>query len=1152
MSMMVNLLPVHAVQAEETAKRKLENNLLYSRIQTDKMLEEGEEDELFIVLRDDNHEDYEYQWEYRSFNDREKNVWEEIVQRGDESIFTIESMSEVDSGEYRCKIWEKNGEGTAEVIFSRSMKVDISWYNNQWNDEYDYYALPGDELTLELTDLEYDSDYTVQYRWWFEDTLLEGETGASFEPNLRDHYDFGTYRCEVNLMKDDKIVSIKSQIMYVMTDAYIYTLYNREIYRRLGKTVELEVYIFEDDMYPEDMTLTYQWQRYDEETGEAIDIPGAEESAYSLKINTEEDYGIYRCILKGMKNSVVAYEELCDIRVLQKIEMWMDYDSSFIAPNESETVSAYLDGDTEGLRITYQWYKGSMEEEDKIIGATNSSFPIKITDNSDYDIYYCEAVIYDGAVQLYKSNCSLEVHNTFFRSFIDESSHENPNRIILKDSVTLVAPEIHSDKYDEYNEFSYQWYKMNNGSYQAIEGATSDRYTIDPISEDNEGDRYYVEAFLNIEGKLWSCNTKSYFVLNSDIGLEKGEDIGLIYFRENGKVRTMESHVTCSPQFEDKLTYQWMGWNEEDFEDQDPSFTKIKGANSKTFTPTRNQAMIYDYYQCVVSVDLKGFPDIFAGIYAIWDVNQVVDLTKEEYTGSVSSEFFYEEHVTKIKGSEDAKGIQFTLRDNSYSGDTDFALIDNEGHLYEFGYYSYVESITLKGNIAYAWVSYYSDTSKSGISKVESVNEFERKAYMVESYESPDNENYTYGDTIDLTGLKARRYYNDGTTEEIDFEDLSCETYDTKKLGRGEYSLTITDSVSGLSFGVYIYIEMFDLITFDKQPPEVMFAKRSLTYTTKLSEQAASTELNYLWMIQKVDENGMTETVNFLGDDTSSTFNVPESLGVGNYIINCYYYLEEEEFNEYQYITSELAVIGETMFILSDKIPESTHPITQNTRYSRFMYHIPNAERIALTFDERTDLYYDAVLYILGQDGTGYSYDTEELAGQTIEAEGDTVYVYAYYPMPDLWGYKVTEIKAVSKEPLVTESPGVSEPPPTNPPALQQQESPKTSTLSPSSNPDLKKGKTAKAKIGKLTAKKRAMIVKLKKISGAKGYQISYSTNKKFKKSVKRVTSKKTKITIKKLRSNVKYYVKARGYKTNQKGKKVYGKYSKVKSIIIK
>ena len=88
----------------------------------------------------------------------------------------------------------------------------------------------------------------------------------------------------------------------------------------------------------------------------------------------------------------------------------------------------------------------------------------------------------------------------------------------------------------------------------------------------------------------------------------------------------------------------------------------------------------------------------------------------------------------------------------------------------------------------------------------------------------------------------------------------------------------------------------------------------------------------------------------------------------------------------------------------------------------------------------------------------------------------------------------------------------------------------------------------------KLTSAKngkgKKLIVKWKKVTGAKGYQLQYAMNKKFKKK-KSVQTKKTKYTIKKLKKKKTYYIRVRAYKMNVK-KKVYGKWSTVKKVKIK
>ena len=97
--------------------------------------------------------------------------------------------------------------------------------------------------------------------------------------------------------------------------------------------------------------------------------------------------------------------------------------------------------------------------------------------------------------------------------------------------------------------------------------------------------------------------------------------------------------------------------------------------------------------------------------------------------------------------------------------------------------------------------------------------------------------------------------------------------------------------------------------------------------------------------------------------------------------------------------------------------------------------------------------------------------------------------------------------------------------------------------------------KQKKTSITDLTAKKKAITVSWKKQSkGIKGYEIQYSTNKKFEENVKTVKigkAKTTKKTIKKLKSGKKYYLRIRTYKENDGGI-VYSNWSKKKSVKVK
>lgn len=123
-------------------------------------------------------------------------------------------------------------------------------------------------------------------------------------------------------------------------------------------------------------------------------------------------------------------------------------------------------------------------------------------------------------------------------------------------------------------------------------------------------------------------------------------------------------------------------------------------------------------------------------------------------------------------------------------------------------------------------------------------------------------------------------------------------------------------------------------------------------------------------------------------------------------------------------------------------------------------------------------------------------------------------------------------------------------------PATKPSESATTpSTTQPTTKPSTTKNtetvKPKKTSIKKLSKGKKKFTVTWAKVSGVKGYQIQYSSDKKFKKNNKSVTVTKqrtTKATVKKLKSKKKYYVRVRTYKTVN-GKKIYSSWSKVKSV---
>ena len=84
----------------------------------------------------------------------------------------------------------------------------------------------------------------------------------------------------------------------------------------------------------------------------------------------------------------------------------------------------------------------------------------------------------------------------------------------------------------------------------------------------------------------------------------------------------------------------------------------------------------------------------------------------------------------------------------------------------------------------------------------------------------------------------------------------------------------------------------------------------------------------------------------------------------------------------------------------------------------------------------------------------------------------------------------------------------------------------------------------------KATGKKKVKIIVKKTSEKINGYEVILSTKKNFKKA-KKVTTKKNIVTVRKLKASKKYFVKVRAFK-KVGNKKIYGKYSTVKKVIVK
>lgn len=144
----------------------------------------------------------------------------------------------------------------------------------------------------------------------------------------------------------------------------------------------------------------------------------------------------------------------------------------------------------------------------------------------------------------------------------------------------------------------------------------------------------------------------------------------------------------------------------------------------------------------------------------------------------------------------------------------------------------------------------------------------------------------------------------------------------------------------------------------------------------------------------------------------------------------------------------------------------------------------------------------------------------------------------------DYWYFEKEPEPIVTEPPVTTQNPApVTPPPATQAPVITPEPGSKT-------EPGTDTIKVAKVKgLSVKSIKGTKAKVKWSKVKGAAGYELRYSTDKKLKKKVKKITTSKTTYTVKKLKKGKTCYFKVRAYKKGAKGKKIYGSFSSVKKM---
>lgn len=377
------------------------------------------------------------------------------------------------------------------------------------------------------------------------------------------------------------------------------------------------------------------------------------------------------------------------------------------------------------------------------------------------------------------------------------------------------------------------------------------------------------------------------------------------------------------------------------------------------------------------------------------------------------------------------------------------------------------------------------------------------KSISITSY--PEKKDYYIGDTIDLTGLEVQALFDDGSTEIVDDYEVNTEGLTNEA---GKKTIMVAYLYNGVWKTTFLNITVWE--------PDIRlsnsFFDMNIGEIKGVSLGASPSEVSIIWessnsevatvdngWIEALSEGTATITASFVYNGItykdSMTIQVQPNENEPP--------MEDEEPNENEQ-PKEDEESSENEVPKEDEQPDKNEPSKEEE--TSHQGGVATCHTLAIC-DICGDEYGE--LNFANHDG---GFEIRNSLTATEENEGYTGDVYCLG-----CNIKIVEGRAIPKlekepEPIVAVS---------------------------------------KVKISKLTnSKGKKVKVVIKKAEEVTGYQLTYSTNNKFKKA-KTKSVNKNQYTIKNLKKGKRYYIKVRAYKQVD-GKIYYGEWSKVKQIKVK
>jgi hypothetical protein len=377
-----------------------------------------------------------YQWQKSGVN----------IAGANGKTFNINSVTEADSGYYRCIMSNSNGNMVSDSAkLTVRTAPDITTHPNPTSS-----ACIGSSTDFTVTA---SGSSPLTYQWYNLNGSVSGGSNPTYTINPVVSTSASTYYCTVT--NNCGTATSNGATLTINTPVSVNPITSLNSIC-VGNTVSLST------LGSGTTPITYQWYK----NGAAIS--GATNFTYQITNAQTSDAGSYYCKATNVCRSDSTNTSVLVVNTPPSITYQSPDDSVCVGQSKTFIISA-----SSSLAISYQWYYGNTTNA--ISGATNNIYNINSVASTNSGTYYCKAT----------NTCGTQTTNpiTFTVKNPPSITSQSSNLTLcvgqqanFSVSATGTAP------------LTYAWYKDNN----LIAGAVTNSYQISSVITSNAGNYYCV------------------------------------------------------------------------------------------------------------------------------------------------------------------------------------------------------------------------------------------------------------------------------------------------------------------------------------------------------------------------------------------------------------------------------------------------------------------------------------------------------------------------------------------------------------------------------------------------------------------------------------------------------------------------------------